>query len=108
MYILIFKDFRGQSLLKFEVSKSHFTVKVYCISLDKNFSFTDYDDLENAEIIGDKGKIKLNAPFWCPTRVTTTKAVLDFEMPVVDMPLKFTNSSGFRFVLFIIRYLLHV
>lgn len=62
----------------------------------RNLYSTDFDDLENAEIIGEKGKIQLNAPFWCPTKVTTPFADVYFEMPKGDMQTKFTNSTGFR------------
>ncbi|XP_065052412.1 trans-1,2-dihydrobenzene-1,2-diol dehydrogenase-like [Rhopilema esculentum] len=62
-----------------------------------SFISCDFDGLENAEIIGDKGKIKLNYPFWCPTTVTTSNSVLSFEMPHGDMQTNFTNSAALSY-----------
>ena len=68
-----------------------------------NFNFTiihisEFDHLDNAEIIGDKGKISLGEPHWCPTKITTPEAIMEFELPEPDMPSKCPNCTGFRCV----------
>jgi len=62
-----------------------------------SFISCDVNYLENAEIIGEKGKVRLNAPFWCPTVVHTPNAELSFQIPKGDMETKFTNSAAFSY-----------
>lgn len=48
-----------------------------------------------AAIYGDKGKILIGSPFWCPTKVTTPSGF--FEFPLTSGDYNFGNSAGFKY-----------
>ena len=66
-------------------------------------------NLQNECVItGDKASVRLHAPFWCATDVSTTRHDLEtgasadpitehFELPPCDQPLNFANSNGFQY-----------
>ncbi|KAJ9599226.1 hypothetical protein L9F63_010310 [Diploptera punctata] len=50
-----------------------------------------------AFIIGTKGTIKVNEPFWCPTSFTTPEKTKEFILPTATKTFNFTNSAGLRY-----------
>lgn len=49
----------------------------------------------SAVILGNKGKIKIEAPFYCPTKVTTPSG--SYEFPLKEGTYNFLNSAGLHY-----------
>jgi len=70
-----------------------------------NLSFTFLADTpKECVVIGDKGRVKLHAPFWCSTKITVSLAgkpdeVIDFPLPHFESnhTFNFTNSIGMTY-----------
>lgn len=51
---------------------------------------------ENTAVIyGDKGKIQIGSPFWCPTTITTPSGSYEFPLKVGDY--NYGNGAGFQY-----------
>ncbi|KAL3842951.1 hypothetical protein ACJMK2_020922 [Sinanodonta woodiana] len=50
----------------------------------------------SASILGQKGRIEVRAPFWCPTKVTTPTGDYEFTLPD-DKGFNYINSAGLAF-----------
>lgn len=46
-------------------------------------------------IMGQKGMIQIESPFWCPTKMTTPSGVLEFPLKTAEY--NFINSAGLQF-----------
>ena len=50
-----------------------------------------------AVVCGEKGDIKIPAPFWCPTMLETPDGPKEFPLPEPSLPLNYGNSTGLRY-----------
>ncbi|XP_071100092.1 trans-1,2-dihydrobenzene-1,2-diol dehydrogenase-like [Haliotis cracherodii] len=48
-------------------------------------------------ICGTKGCIKVEDPFWCPTKMTSPSGVFEFPLPTCKLKMHFSNSEGFQY-----------
>ncbi|CAM1312550.1 DHDH (predicted) [Pycnogonum litorale] len=50
-----------------------------------------------AFIVGSKGKIKIEYPFWSPTKMTVNDEVFEFKLPDFVFEMNYLHGQGFQY-----------
>ncbi|XP_041348491.1 trans-1,2-dihydrobenzene-1,2-diol dehydrogenase-like [Gigantopelta aegis] len=51
-------------------------------------------DSNTFTIIGTKGQIRVDSPFWCPTKMSGPSGIKEFPLPKMKYPVNLINSEG--------------